>query len=257
MQGAESEGSEGGGVHSKGVIDKNGEAAAQGFRHGLSLRDIDRRKHAAERGDGKPRDREGGGSGGGRKSGGGGWNVDISTNTNTSNSSGNRNNTKTKHREFHTLRRRREDAGLLRSGATIAHRGGLFERGNTWSYPTTSAATSAERGKDTRAATAATGSSRAARRRPSSSRVPGSVSGTWASDSRGWRGSAAGTMAGGSGRRREGLVSTAQASKLIDELLEDQQELEKFLEEELAKRKALGDGEEPDQRVEVRGRSAD
>lgn len=59
---------------------------------------------------------------------------------------------------------------------------------------------------------------------------------------------------GGRGGRQggdRGVVSTAQASKLIDELLEDQKELEEFLEEELAKRKGLGEEgeEEPDQRV--------
>ena len=66
----------------------------------------------------------------------------------------------------------------------------------------------------------------------------------------------ASTERGGRQGKARDVVSTAQASKLIDELLEDQQELEEFLREELAKRKGLGeeDGEEPGQRVGNRRR---
>lgn len=161
--------------------------------------------------------------GGGQNRGGSGRTNAIDTRNNK---------TKQRGRHHHTLplRRQREP---LDDRATRITRGGLFERGDTWS-PTRPKA-GPERNKLARAST--TDIATAERRASDNPLLQQYNDLTWEPNPPGSRGIGAETTGRkGRGGGGGGIISTTEASRMLDELLDDQRELEAFLEEELARR---------------------
>lgn len=126
-------------------------------------------------------------------------------------------------------------------------RGGLFERGSTWNVPALAATIGVNRPRVSTVDPSATGQ-----------RTRNSL--TMDSSSRAWEPSPPGSRGKGAGAKRnrereEFVLDATKASKMLDVLLDDQRELEAFLEEELAKRGTVD--KRVDEALEERPRGLD